>query len=64
MPAESLKLRMASLPPNLSTQELRTIVQALLLGVQTLASKLDADAANAALNDTNYRAVFDAIIVN
>jgi len=60
MAAESAKLRFASM--NRSDQkEVRAIVQALLDGVQMLAAKLDADAT---VTDTNYAALFAAIVTD
>lgn len=64
MPAVSLKQQLTALSPQIDERAIRPLIQALLDGVQALASKLDADAANAALNDTNYRAVLDAIVTD
>ena len=61
MPAESLKTRLSALTANADERALRPLVQALLDGVQALATKLDADAT---VTDTNYRAVLDAIVTD
>lgn len=59
MPAESLKVR---LPAKTQTdKDARVLLQALLDGVQMLATKLDNDAT---VTDTNYRALLDAIVVD
>ncbi len=58
MAIESLKVRLAAMPQNQSTDELRAILVALLDGVQnalsTLATKLDNDAT---VTDTNYNSL-------
>ncbi len=61
MPAESLKLRLQAMPSRAEERDLRPLLQALLDGVQALASKLDADAT---VTDTNYRATLDAIVTD
>jgi hypothetical protein len=61
MPVESLKLRLSGPGPAKTDNDTRLLLQALLDGVQALATKLDADAT---VTDTNYRAVLDTFIVD
>jgi diadenosine tetraphosphate (Ap4A) HIT family hydrolase len=46
----------------MSEREMRALLGAIIDGVRALAAKLDADAANTALNDTNYAATFDNFV--
>ena len=61
MPAVSLKQQLQSMPSNTDERALRPLIQAILDGVQALATKLDADAT---VTDTNYRATLDAIVTD
>ena len=61
MPAVSLKQQLTALSPQIDERAIRPLIQALIDGVQALASKLDADAT---VTDTNYRAVLDAIVTD
>lgn len=58
----SIKLQAQALAPHQDSDDLQRTLTAIVQGLQLLASKLDADAANTALNDTNYRALLDAIV--
>jgi len=60
-PIPSLKLALQALPSKDVDAAVRPFLQALLDGVQALATKLDADAT---VTDTNYRAVLDAIVID
>jgi hypothetical protein len=60
---ETLSQRLAA--ANLDTmteREMRALLGSIIAGVRALAAKLDADAANTALNDTNYAATFDTFV--
>ena len=60
---ETLSQRLAA--ANLDTmteREMRALLGAIIDGVRAMAAKLDADAANTALNDTNYAATFDTYV--
>lgn len=59
MPAVLLKQQLQSMTTLTDERSLRPLLQALLDGVQALATKLDADAG---VTDTNYRATLDAIV--
>jgi hypothetical protein len=62
---ESVKQRFSkSALDKMSERELRILIAALVDGVQALAAKLDADAANTALNDTNYAATFATFVTD
>lgn len=61
MPAVSLKQQIVGLGSHPDERALRPLIQAILDGVQALATKLDADAT---VTDTNYRAVLDAIVTD
>ena len=62
---ESVKQRIGSTGlDQMSERELRILIAALVDGVQALAAKLDADAANTALNDTNYAATFATFVTD
>jgi hypothetical protein len=61
MPAVSLKQQLQSMPSNTDERAIRPLLQALLDGVQALATKLDADAT---VTDTNYRATLDALVTD
>jgi hypothetical protein len=61
--AEILKQRLGALDLSQADQrELRMVLESLVDGVRAIAAKLDADAANTALNDTDYAATFDGFI--
>jgi hypothetical protein len=47
---------------SMTEREMRALLGAIIDGVRALAAKLDADAANTALNDTNYAATFDGFV--
>ncbi len=65
MAAESAKVRIAKTNiDKMSQQELRLLVGALVDGIQAILAKLDADAANTALNDTNYAATFATYVID
>lgn len=59
MPAVLLKQQLQSMTTLTDERAIRPLLQALLDGMQALATKLDADAT---VTDTNYRAVLDAIV--
>lgn len=61
MPAVSLKQQLQSMATQTDERAVRPLLQALLDGVQALATKLDADAT---VTDTNYRATLDAIVTD
>lgn len=61
MPAVSLKQQLRSMATQTDERAVRPLLQALLDGVQALATKLDADAT---VTDTNYRATLDAIVTD
>lgn len=61
MPAVSLKQQLQSMAMQTDERAVRPLLQALLDGVQALATKLDADAT---VTDTNYRATLDAIVTD
>lgn len=57
MPIESVKERINNLPlDGRAKEEIFALMSSLVDGLQALAAKLDADAANTQLNDTNYAA--------
>lgn len=61
---EYVSQRLAVAANKKDAEELRVLLESIVTGVRALAAKLDADAANAALNDTNYAAVFDTYVKN
>lgn len=61
MPAVSLKQQLNSMATVTDERAVRPLLQAILDGVQALATKLDADAT---VTDTNYRATLDAIVTD
>lgn len=61
MAAESLKLRLSHLPDRLTEQELRAFLQALLDGMQGIATQLDADAG---VTDTTYASNLALIVTD
>lgn len=60
MPAELISQRINSLSNDKDAQELRVAINALIDGIRVVTAKLDADAT---VTDTNYTAVFDAVVL-
>lgn len=60
MPAEIVKQRIAALTNYKDADELLVVLNALVDGIRVVTAKLDADAT---VTDTNYTAVFDAVII-
>ena len=61
MAAESLKTRINRIPDRLTEQELRAVLQALLDGMQGIATQLDADAG---VTDTTYASNLALIVTD
>lgn len=61
MPAESLKQRLPRIPDRLTEQELRALLQAMLDGMQGIATQLDADGT---VTDTTYASNLALIITD
>lgn len=59
MAAELISQRINALANDKDAQELRILLNALIDGIRVVTAKLDADAT---VTDTNYTAVFDAVI--
>lgn len=59
MAAELISQRINALANDKDAQELRILLNALIDGIRVVTAKLDADAG---VTDTNYTAVFDAVI--
>lgn len=59
MAATVLKDRLAALSNGHDSDELRIAINALVDGIRVVTAKLDADAT---VTDTNYTAVFDAVV--
>jgi hypothetical protein len=57
--AEVLKNRLGALANSNDADELRKALEALIDGIRVVTAKLDADGT---VTDTNYTAVFDAVI--
>lgn len=60
MPAEILNQRLNQLSCDKDAQELRAALNAMMDGIRVITAKLDADAT---VTDTNYTAVFDAVVI-
>ena len=58
--AEYLSQRIAAVASKKDADELRVIFEKLIDGIRVVTAKLDADAT---VTDTNYTAVFDAVIL-
>lgn len=58
--AEIISQRINALSNDKDAQELRVALNALFDGIRAVAAKLDADAT---VTDTNYAAVFDAVVL-
>lgn len=58
--AEYVSQRIAALSSKKDADELRVLLEALINGLRVVTAKLDADAT---VTDTNYTAVFDAVIL-
>lgn len=59
MPLEEISKRINTLSDQAEARELRFLLNGLIDGIRAVTLKLDADAT---VTDTNYTAVFDAII--
>lgn len=59
MPAEVLKQRLNALADSSDAKELQMALNAIIDGIRVVTAKLDADAT---VTDTNYTAVFDAVV--
>lgn len=59
MPAEILTQRINKLANKRDADELRQMLNAIIDGIRVVTAKLDADAT---VTDTNYTAVFDAVV--
>lgn len=59
MPAELVSQRINTLANEKDAAELRILLNALIDGIRVVTAKLDGDAT---VTDTNYTAVFDAVI--
>lgn len=59
MPLEEISKRINTLSDQAEARELRFLLNGLVDGIRAVTAKLDADAT---VTDTNYTAVFDAII--
>lgn len=57
--AEVMKNRLAALSNGSDADELRKLLEALVDGIRVVTAKLDADGT---VTDTNYTAVFDAVV--
>lgn len=60
MPAELVSQRINALSCDKDAQELRILLNALIDGIRVVTVKLDNDAT---VTDTNYTAVFDAVVL-
>lgn len=60
MAAENLGQRINHLANDKDAQELRAIFNSIIDGIRVVTAKLDADAT---VTDTNYTAVFDAVVI-
>lgn len=60
MAAENLGQRINHLANDKDAQELRIIFKSIIDGIRVVTAKLDADAT---VTDTNYTAVFDAVVI-
>lgn len=60
MPAELISQRINALSNDKDAQELRVALNALIDAIRVVTAKLDADAT---VTDTNYTAVFDAVVL-
>jgi hypothetical protein len=59
MPAEVIKNRISGLGNKHEANELRKMLEAIIDGIRVVTAKLDADGT---VTDTNYTAVFDAVV--
>ena len=58
--AEYISQRISVLSNKKDADELRVLLESLVDGIRVIAGKLDADAG---VTDTNYKALFDAVIL-